>query len=56
MPVNKQIVSAIRKSLSKFDLSRLDERCTNEAQTRHVVIEPILEILGYNKNKNENII
>ena len=49
MPVNKQIVNAIKKSLLKFDLTRLDERCTNEAQTRHVVIEPILEILGYSR-------
>lgn len=49
MPVNKQIVSAIRKSFSKLDLTRLDERCSNEAQTRHIVIEPILEILGYSR-------
>lgn len=49
MPVNKQIVSAIKKSLSKFDFTRLDERCTNEAQTRFVLIEPLLEILGYSR-------
>lgn len=49
MPVNKQIVNAIKKSLSKFDFTRLDERCTNEAQTRFVLIEPLLEILGYSR-------
>lgn len=49
MPVNKQIVNAIKKSLSKFDFSNLEERCTNEAQTRFVLIEPILEILGYSR-------
>ena len=49
MPVSKPIVNAIKKSLSKFDFSRLDERCSNEAQTRFVLIEPILEILGYSR-------
>jgi len=49
MPINKQIANTIRKSLSKFDFTRLEERCTNEAQTRFVLIEPILEILGYSR-------
>jgi hypothetical protein len=49
MPVNKQIVNTIKKSLTKFDFSNLEERCTNEAQTRFVLIEPILEILGYSR-------
>lgn len=49
MPVNKQIVNAIRKSLSKFDFSKLEEKCTNEAQTRFNLIEPLLEILGYSR-------
>lgn len=49
MPVNKQIANTIKKSLSKFDFTRLEERCTNEAQTRFVLIEPILEILGYSR-------
>lgn len=49
MPVNKLFVSAIKKSLTKFDFSRLEERCTNEAQTRFVLVEPILEILGYSR-------
>jgi|SRR5690606_5072398 len=49
MPINKQIANTIRKSLSKFDFTRLEDRCTNEAQTRFVLIEPILEILGYSR-------
>ncbi len=49
MPVNKQIVNTIKKSINKFDFSNLEERCTNEAQTRFVLIEPILEILGYSR-------
>ncbi len=47
--INKQIISAIKKSFTKFDLTRLEERCTNEAQTRQVLIEPLLEILGYSR-------
>jgi predicted type IV restriction endonuclease len=49
MSVNKTFVNAIKKSLSKFDFSKLDERCTNEAQTRFNLIEPILEVLGYSR-------
>lgn len=49
MPVNKIFVNSIKKSFLKFDLSRLDERCTNEAQTRQIIIEPLLEILGYSR-------
>jgi len=49
MPLNKSIVSAVKKSLSKFDFTRLEEKCTNEAQTRLVLIEPLLEILGYSR-------
>lgn len=49
MPVNKQVVNAIKKSFTKFDFTRLEERCTNEAQTRFVLIEPFLEVLGYSR-------
>lgn len=49
MPVDKRIISVVKKSLNKFDFSRLDERCTNEAQTRMYLIEPLLEILGYSR-------
>ena len=49
MPINKQFVTVIKKSLSKFDFSKLEEKCTNEAQTRQYLIEPIIEILGYSR-------
>jgi predicted type IV restriction endonuclease len=44
MPINKQIVNVIKKSLSNIDFSKLEEKCTNEAQTRQYLIEPIIEI------------
>lgn len=47
MTTNKQIVSAIKKSLSKIDFSKTVEKCTNEAQTRQYLIEPIIQVLGY---------
>jgi hypothetical protein len=49
MPVNKQIINSIKKSLAKFDFNKIEERCTNEAQTRFVLIEPLLEVLGYSR-------
>lgn len=56
MPVNKQIISAVKKSLSKFDFTRLDEKCTNEAQTRMYLIEPLLEILGYSRMDDKDML
>ena len=34
MTTNKQIVTAIKKSLSKIDFAKTIEKYTNEAQTR----------------------
>ena len=49
----KQLVSFIKKELLKFDaLVIADEKCKNEAQTRTYLIEPFLEILGYNRLKD----
>ena len=31
MAINKQIANAIKKSLLKFDFSKITEKCTNEA-------------------------
>lgn len=56
MPINKQIISAVKKSLSKFDFTRLDEKCTNEAQTRMYLIEPLLEILGYSRIDDKDML
>jgi hypothetical protein len=49
MAINKQILNTIKKSIAKINLSDLDEKCTNEAQTRFTIIEPILEVLGYSR-------
>lgn len=49
MPINKQIANVIKKSLSKIDFTKIEEKCTNEAQTRQYLIEPIIEILGYSR-------
>lgn len=49
MVINKQIVNAIKKSLLKFDFSKITEKCTNEAQTRLYLIEPIIEVLGFSR-------
>jgi hypothetical protein len=49
----KQLISFIKKELSKFDaLTIADEKCKNEAQTRTYLIEPFLEILGFNRLKD----
>ena len=56
MSVNKAIYNAVKKSLGKFDFSRLDEKCTNEAQTRMYLIEPILEILGYSRIDDKDML
>lgn len=53
MAVNKAIISAVKKSLLKFDFSRMADICTNEAQTRMYLIEPLLEILGYSRDPKD---
>lgn len=49
MNIDKKILAVVKKSFAKFDFSRLEEKCTNEAQTRMYLIEPLLEILGYSR-------
>jgi len=49
MIVDKKQVATVKKAISKFDFSRLEERCANEPQTRFTLIEPILEILAYSR-------
>ena len=49
MAINKQIANAIKKSLLKFYFSKITEKCTNEAQTRLYLIEPIIEVLGFSR-------
>lgn len=56
MPIDKKIIAVVKKSLSKFDFSRLEEKCTNEAQTRMYLIEPLLEILGYSRIDDKDML
>lgn len=49
MNIDKKITAVVKKGFAKFDFTRLDEKCTNEAQTRMYLIEPLLEILGYSR-------
>lgn len=56
MPLNKNIISAVKKSLVKFDFSRLEERCSNEAQTRVALIEPLLEVIGYSRSDDKDML
>jgi len=53
MNVDKKVLAVVKKSFAKFDFSRLEETCTNEAQTRMFVIEPMLEILGYSRDPKD---
>ena len=56
MPVRKDIFTAVKKSLLKFDFSRLEESCTNEAQTRAYLIEPLIETLGYSRMDSSDML
>lgn len=56
MAVTKTHIAAVKKSLSKFDFSRLDERCANEAQTRVALIEPLLEVIGYSRSDDRDML
>jgi hypothetical protein len=56
MIVDKKVLAVVKKSFSKFDFSRLEEKCTNEAQTRLYLIEPMLEILGYSRIDDKDML
>jgi hypothetical protein len=53
MNVDKKILAVVKKSFSKFDFSRFEETCNNEAQTRMFIIEPMCEILGYSRDPKD---
>ena len=49
MPDLKQIVGTLKRQLNKTNFLEIaEQRCQNEAQTRVHIIEPFLDILGYN--------
>ena len=49
MPTNKQIASSIERYMTKWDYKRAIRLSDNETKTRDYLIEPLLNILGYNK-------
>jgi hypothetical protein len=56
MNIDKKILALVKKSFSKFDFSRLDEKCTNEAQTRTYLIEPMCEMIGYSRIDDKDML
>jgi len=56
MIVDKKVLAVVKKSFSKFDFSRLEEKCTDEAKTRMYLIEPMLEILGYSRIDDKDML
>lgn len=56
MNVDKKILAAVKKSFLKFDFSKLEEKCTNEAQTRSYLIEPMCEMLGFSRIDDKDML
>jgi hypothetical protein len=56
MNIDKKILTAVKKSFSQFDFSRLEEKCTNEAQTRSYLIEPMCEMLGFSRIDDKDML
>lgn len=48
-PSKLQILKTIKKSLNAYQFELALSKVSNEAQTRELLIEPLIEILGYNK-------
>jgi predicted type IV restriction endonuclease len=48
-PSKLQVVKSIKKSLTAYEFDVALSKVTNEAQTRELLIEPVIDILGYNK-------
>ena len=49
MPTNRQISSSLERSMVKWDYKRAIRLSDNETKTRDYLIEPLLNMLGYNK-------
>lgn len=56
MNVDKKVLAVVKKSFAKFDFSRLDEKCTDEAKTRAYLIEPMCEMLGYSRIDDKDML
>ena len=49
MPSLRQISSSLERSLQKWDYRRAIKLSDNETKTRDYLIEPLFNMLGYNK-------
>ncbi|MBM3160109.1 MAG: type I restriction enzyme HsdR N-terminal domain-containing protein [Bacteroidetes bacterium] len=56
MNVDKKVLAVVKKSFAKFDFSRLDEKCTDEAKTRAYLIEPMCEMIGYSRIDDKDML
>jgi len=44
-----QVIKSLKSSFNAYNFKKAVEWSTNEAQTREILIEPILDWLGYDK-------
>lgn len=56
MAVTKNHIAAVKKSLTKFDFSKMESICHNEAETRLKLIEPLLQIIGFSSASNDDML
>ena len=56
MIVDKKILAAVKKSFVKLDFSNFEQSCTNEAQTRQYMIEPMCEVLGFSRSDAKDML
>ena len=48
-PSKQQVANSLKKWFKTYDFDHAIKRCENEAQTRELLIEPIITALGYEK-------
>jgi hypothetical protein len=48
-PSKQQVANSLKKWFKTYDFDHAIKRCENEAQTRELLIEPIINALGYEK-------
>lgn len=56
MNVDKRIFAAVKKSFLKLDFSSYEQTCTNEAQTRQYMIEPMCQTLGFSTSDSKDVL
>lgn len=48
-PSKQQVTNSLKKWFRSYDFTHAVNRCENEAQTRELLIEPVINALGYEK-------